>query len=81
MLNLREVVDRYLAVVHNFGQPVPLSAFQLGPTEIQTLFTTLDEDYHFSRYMHFSNIVGDAYIISGEAVTHLSIDPTIESIL
>jgi hypothetical protein len=81
MLNLREVVDRYLAVTPSFGQPVALSAFQLSPTETQILFSILDEDYHLSRFLHFSNIAGEAYVISGEAVTHLSIDPAIQSIL
>ena len=81
MLSLREVVDRYLAVARSFGQPVALSAFQLSPAEIQMLFSMLDEDYHLSRYLHFSNIAGEAYLISGEAVTHLSIDPAIQSIL
>jgi hypothetical protein len=81
MLSLREVVDRYLAVARSFGQPVALSAFQLSPAEIQSLFSMLDEDYHVSRYLHFSNIAGEAYLISGEAVTHLSIDPAVQSIL
>jgi hypothetical protein len=81
MLNLREGVDRYLAVTHSFGQTVALSALGLSPTELQTLFNTLDEDYHLSRFLHFSNIAGEAYVISGQAVTHLSIDPAIQSIL
>jgi hypothetical protein len=81
MLTLREVVDRYLTVAPSFGQPVALSAFHLAPVEIQTLFSILDEDYHLSRFLHFSNITGEAYIISGEAVTHLAIDPAIQSIL
>lgn len=81
MLSLREVVDRYLAVAGKFGQPVALSAFQLSPGEIQTLFSILDEDYHFSRFLHFSNLAGEAYVISGASVTHLSIDPGIQSML
>ena len=79
MLSLREVVDRYLAVAGKFGQPVALAAFQLNPTEIQTLFNVLDEDYHLSRFLHFSNIAGEAYVISGASATHLSIDPGIQS--
>jgi len=81
MLTLREIVDRYLTVAGSFGQPVALSAFHLSPAEIQALFSILDEDYHLSRFLHFSNVAGETYIISGEAVTHLSIDPTIKSIL
>jgi len=81
MLSLREVVDRYLAVAGKFGEPVALSAFQLSPTEIQTLFNVLDEDYHLSRFLYFSQAEGEAYLISGARVTHLSIDSAIRSVL
>ena len=81
MLSLREVVDRYLAVAGKFGEPVALSAFQLSPAEIQALFNVFDEDYHLSRFLHFSPIGGEAYIISGARVTHLSIDSGIELLL
>ncbi|HYW66171.1 MAG TPA: hypothetical protein VFB10_05645 [Candidatus Dormibacteraeota bacterium] len=81
MLSLREVVDRYLAVAGGFGQPVPLSAFQLSPAETHMLFNVFDEDYHLSRFLHFSQVEGESYLISGETVTHLSIDPAITSIL
>ena len=81
MLSLREVVDRYLALAGKFGQPVALSAFQMNPAEIEALFNVLDEDYHLSRFLHFSNIEGEAYVISGASVTHLSIDSGIQSML
>ncbi|MGB8493004.1 MAG: hypothetical protein WCE53_01255 [Candidatus Acidiferrum sp.] len=81
MLSLREVVDRYLVVAGTFGQPVALCAFKLSSAEIQALFNVLDEDYHLSRFLHFSRVEGEAYLISGDRVTHLSIDPGIQSIL
>jgi hypothetical protein len=81
MLSLREVVDRYLAVARQFGEPVSLSAFQLSPAEIQALFNVLDEDYHLSRFLHFSHVEGEAYVISGASVTHVSIDSGIQSML
>jgi hypothetical protein len=81
MLSLREVVDRYFAVAGKFGQPASLSAFQLSPAEVQTLFNVLDEDYHLSRFLQFSNIAGESYVISGASVTHLSIDPGIQTML
>ncbi len=81
MLSLREVVNRYLAVAGKFGESVALSAFQLSPAEIQALFNVLDEDYHLSRFLHFSHVEGEAYVISGASVTHLSIDPGIQSML
>jgi len=81
MLSLREVVDRYLSVAGKFGGPVALSAFQLSPAELQALFNILDEDYHLSRFLHFSHVEGEAYVISGARVTHLSIGPGIQSML
>jgi hypothetical protein len=81
MLSLREVVDRYLAVARKFGEPVALSSFQLSPTEIQALFNVLDEDYHLSRFLHFSRVEGESYVISGARITHLSIDSGIQSML
>ena len=81
MLSLREVVDRYLAVAGKFGEPVALSAFQVSAAEIQTLFNVLDEDYHLSRFLHFSSVEGKSYVISGASVTHLSIDSGIQSML
>ncbi len=81
MLTLREVVDRYLAAAGKFGVPVALSAFQLSPAEIQALFNVLDEDYHLSRFLHFSHVEGEAYVISGARVTHLSIASGIQSML
>ena len=81
MLSLREVVDRYLAAAGKFSQPVALSAFQLSPADTQALFNVLDEDYHLSRFLHFSHGEGEAYLISGARVTHLSIDSGIQSML
>jgi hypothetical protein len=81
MLSLREVVSRYLTVAGRFGEPVALSAFQLSPAETQALFNVLDEDYHLSRFLHFSHAEGETYVISGARVTHLSIDSGIQSML
>jgi hypothetical protein len=41
----------------------------------------LDEDFHISRYFHFSQISGPAYTINGFEQTHISIDEEIQSIL
>ncbi len=81
MLILREVVDRYLAIAGKFGEPVALSAFQLSHAEIQALFNVLDEDYHLSRFLHFSRAEGASYVIRGARVTHVSIDSGIQSML
>jgi hypothetical protein len=81
MMNLREVVERYAALAGSFGNPVALSAFGLSEQETRNLFSAFDEDYHISRFLHFSRADGRAYAISGEAVTHVAIDPAIESLL
>jgi hypothetical protein len=81
MMNLKEVVERYAAVAGSFGNPVALAAFGFGKEETQNLFSVFDEDYHISRFLHFSCAEGQTYQISGEAVTHVTIDPAIYSLL
>ncbi|HUN63325.1 MAG TPA: hypothetical protein VMU53_15110 [Candidatus Sulfotelmatobacter sp.] len=81
MMSLREVVERYATLAGGFGERVALSAFGLGARETENLFRSLDEDYHISRYLHFSRGEGETYSISGEAVTHVAIDDGVYSLL
>jgi len=81
MLSLKEVVERYNSYAQKSGEPVPLSAFQLAPDETARLFGMLDEDYHISRFLHFSRGAGQGYSIAGEPVTHVRIDPAISALL
>ena len=81
MIDLKEVVERYAALAGNFGNPLALTAFGLSVEETQNVFSSFDEDYHISRFLHFSRSQGKSYVISEEAVTHLAIDPAIYSIL
>jgi len=81
MLTLRELVDRYDHLAHQSGEPVPLSAFALNDDATQNLFTAFDDDYHISRFFHFSNVAGKSYLIRGEAATHLFMDPAIRALL
>ena len=81
MLSLKEVVDRYSALANQSGAPVALEAFALTPEETAKLFTALDEDYHISRYLHFSSGAGQRYQIGQEQVTHVAVDPGISSLL
>jgi len=81
MLSLKEVVDRYATLTRHFGEPVPLYSFGLSPEETTQLFTTLDEDYHISRYLSFSNAQGQAYPVSGSSMTHIRIDPEVSMLL
>ena len=81
MWNLPELVERYIALAGGFGKPLALSGFSLSDKELTQLFDTFDEDYHISRYFHFSNSDGKSYRIGGQDATHLSIDATIKEIL
>jgi hypothetical protein len=81
MLSLKEVLDRYEALAGQSGEPVALSAFQLSAEETSRLFAALDEDYHISRFLHFSCAAGESYSVAGEQVTHVKIDPAVASLL
>ncbi|MGB9431027.1 MAG: hypothetical protein WBQ89_02190 [Candidatus Acidiferrum sp.] len=81
MMNLKEVAERYAALAGTFGNAVALEAFGLSAEETQNLFSSFDEDYHISRFLHFSLSQGKSYVISAETVTHVAIDPAIYSIL
>jgi hypothetical protein len=80
-MSLRQLVDFYVSLAGQFGQPVPLSAFQLSPAETERLFSSYDEDYHISRFFHFSEGDGAKFSIDGVPASHVSIDPEIGSIL
>jgi len=80
-MNLAEFVHRYVQLAGGFEKPVALSAFGLTPDETQTVFSSFDEDYHISRFLHFSCAQGQSYTISGEPVTHVMVDNHIESLL
>lgn len=81
MMNLHEAVERYARLAGSFGDPVALAAFGLTAEETNSLFSSFDEDYHISRFLHFSRSEGKSYLVSGEVVTHLAIDPAVYSIL
>lgn len=81
MMNLHELNERYKTIAASPGAEVALASFGLTDGETETLFSGLDEDYHISRFLHFSEKEGKSYSISGERVTHVSIDPEIQEIL
>ncbi len=80
-MTLRQLVDRYLSLAGQFGQRVALSSFQLSHDETERLFSSYDEDYHISRFFHFSEADGAKFSINGIAATHVSLDAEIETIL
>ncbi len=81
MNELRQIVDRYLALVGGFGPAVPLEAFGFEAEETARLFSAFDEDYQVSRYMKFSRETGPEYSINGFAQTHVALDEGIRGLL
>jgi hypothetical protein len=80
-MTLRELVDKYLAIAGGFAFLAPLADFGLEQAEAERIFSVFDEDYHISRYLHFSQVSGPAYNINGFEQTHVSIDADVQSIL
>lgn len=80
-MQLREVVGDYLELAGGYGRPVPLAAFALPKEATERAFGAFDEDYHISRFFHFSSLAGPKFNINGFEHTHVSIDAEIESIL
>jgi hypothetical protein len=80
-MSLRELVEKYLAAAGGYGKTVSIAALGLSREETEKVFDILDEDYHISRFFHFSNAVGASYQINGFPQTHISIDAEIQAIL
>lgn len=81
IMSLSELVRHYRSQACEFGRPVALSAFPLDLGEIARLFSSYDEDYHISRFFHFSEADGQMFLINGVPATHVAIDAEIETIL
>ena len=81
MMPLRELVDRYLSLAASFGNPVALSSLALDHAETERLFSSYEEDYHISRFFHFSQETGTEFSINGFPATHVAVDAEIQSIL
>lgn len=95
MMSLRELVDRYRSLAPRFSQPIALSRFGLSRADTERLFSAYDEDYHISRFFHFTQQSSDnperapasgasdssPYSINGEPATHVALDADIESLL
>jgi len=81
-MNLRELVEKYVHAAGGYGKSVPISSLDLSHEETERIFDMLDEDYHISRFFHFTNISGaTAYSINEFPQTHVSIDAAISEIL
>jgi len=80
-MNLREIVDKYLALAGGFGKPAPLAGFGLPHEQTERIFSIFDEDYHISRFFHFSSISGESFQINGFPHTHVTLNAEIQTIL
>jgi hypothetical protein len=80
-MTLKEIVEKYLAIAGGFTFLAPLADFGLERSEVERIFGALDEDYHISRFFHFSQVSGSAYNINGFEQTHISIDEEVQTIL
>jgi hypothetical protein len=85
--SLRDVIEKYRHLAGGFGRPLALAAFGLSPEETERVFGIFDEDYHISRFFHFSLQPAAAersspnYRINGFPQSHVALDSEIESIL
>ncbi|HWW51587.1 MAG TPA: hypothetical protein VN044_07610 [Verrucomicrobiae bacterium] len=80
-MELKEIIQKYLAAAGGYGRSVPLTELALSREEIEDVFGSLDEDYHISRFFHFACAAGANFQINGFPQTHVSVDAEIESIL
>jgi hypothetical protein len=80
-VNLREIVEKYLAIAGGYGRPAVLADFGLDRNQTERVFSAFDEDYHISRYFHFTRSTGTRYTINGFDHTHVSIDADIQNVL
>jgi hypothetical protein len=80
-MTLKEIVEKYLAIAGGFAFLASLADFGLERGETERIFGAFDEDYHISRYLHFSQVSGPPYKINGFEQTHISIDEEIQNIL
>lgn len=81
MMPLPQLVETYRSLAGDFGKPAPLSGFSMTHTETEALFSGYDEDYHISRFFHFSEAGGEIFSINGIPASHVSIDSEVQTIL
>jgi hypothetical protein len=85
--SLRNLIEKYRQLAGGFGRPLALAAFGLSREETERVFGIFDEDYHISRFFHFSlqpaaaEHSGQSYLINGFPQSHVALDAEIESIM
>jgi hypothetical protein len=66
-MQLNDIVEKYRKLEWDFGKPVELSRFGLSREETERIFSVFDEDYHISRFFHFTNAASAAGAGAGTA--------------
>jgi hypothetical protein len=85
--SLHDIIEKYRQLAGGFGGPVALAAFGLSAEETERVFGIFDEDYHISRFFHFSfeppaaDGSSRSYHINGFPQSHVALEAEIESIL
>jgi len=85
-VELKDIIARYKQITGGeFGRAVGMQEFGLAFEEAERVFSQYDEDYHISRYFHFSDQRSAAreaaFSINGFPHTHVTLDPEVEEIL
>jgi hypothetical protein len=84
-MNLGEIVQKYLAAAGAYGKQIPLASLGLAKDGLEGTLGAFDEDYHISRFLHFTcakeSSAPLSYQINGFPQTHISIDSDVQSIL
>jgi len=82
LTTLHDVVKRYRALAGEFGRPLALGEFALTRAQTESLFSVFDEDYHISRFFHFTlDRAFQPYQINGFPQSHVSLDAEVETLL
>lgn len=80
-VQLREVLEKYLAASGGYGHEIAISALGFSREEVEDVFSAFDEDYHIGRFFHFRQGAGESYSIGGFPQSHVAIDDEIQSVL
>jgi hypothetical protein len=86
VVKLTGIIERYKQLTGGaWGRLAALQEFGLTREEAEQAFSALDEDYHISRYFHFSDerksAAEAAFSVNGFPQTHVSLDKEIEELL
>ena len=86
-MTLRDAVGKYRVLSGGFARPIELAAFGLSRQDTERAFGAFDEDYHISRFFHFTlspeleKQPSKVYQINGFPQSHIALDAEVESLL